>query len=267
MWLDAHNHLHDARLSPWRDAMMVELPQIGVRRAVVNGTREEDWSAVAALAAQFPWVHPSFGLHPWHVPKRTSEWRERLTEQVDAHPGCGIGEIGLDRWIEGFDFEAQRECFAWQLDLAASRNLAATIHCLRAWGALEEMLRVAAMPARGFLIHAYGGPQEMVKGFVERGAYFSFSPSFLQERKAAQREVFRHIPADRLLVETDAPDLAPPPEANPRPLADAEGKPLNHPANLTVSYAALAEIRGWTLEELAHRVAANFTRLIGIGPL
>ena len=70
--------------------MMVELPQIGVRRAVVNGTREEDWSAVAALAAQFPWVHPSFGLHPWHVPKRTSEWRERLTEQVDAHPGCGI---------------------------------------------------------------------------------------------------------------------------------------------------------------------------------
>lgn len=265
MLLDAHNHLHDARLEPWREAMIAELPTLGLRRAVVNGTREEDWSAVSALAARVPWVHPSFGLHPWHVPKRSDRWREALIAQVDAHPGCAIGEIGLDRWIEGFDIDAQRECFSWQLQLAAERDLAVTIHCLRAWGALEEAIRGCPLPARGFLIHAYGGPQEMVRGFVEKGAYFSFSPSFLHERKAAQRETFRHIPADRLLVETDAPDLGPPPEANPRPMTDIDDKALNHPANITVAYEALAKIRGYSVEVLAARVAENFLRLFGVG--
>lgn len=262
-FFDAHNHLHDLRLAPWRAEMMEELPRLGVAKAVVNGTREDDWESVAALAKAHSWVHPSFGLHPWHVPQRSEQWRERLTAAVDAHPGCGIGEIGLDRWIEGFDFEAQQECFAWQLHLAAERNLPATIHCLRAWGALEEMLRGRELPARGFLIHAYGGPQEMVRGFVEHGAYFSFPPSFLHERKASQREVFRHIPKERLLVETDAPDLAPPSEANPRPIADSEGKTLNHPANITLAHEALAKIRGWTVEELSTLVAENFTRLFG----
>lgn len=259
--LDAHNHLHDARLLPWRAEMLAELPTLGVRGAVVNGTREDDWAAVAALAAETPWVTPSFGLHPWHVNARSPEWRERLTGMLDSHPGAGVGEIGLDRWIEGHDLVAQAECFRWQFGLATERNLPATIHCIRAWGALWDIIREGAAPARGFLLHAYGGPAEMVAGFLHHGAYFSFSPYFLYERKAAQREIFMHLPADRLLVETDAPDLAPPPERNPLPLSGADGKPLNHPANLLTAYDALAEIRGVNREVLAAGVAQNFTRL------
>ena len=257
---DAHNHLHDARLLPWRAEILAELPALGVRGAVVNGTREDDWAAVAALAADTPWVLPSFGLHPWHVNARTPAWRENLTRFLDAHPGAGIGEIGLDRWIEGHDPAAQEECFRWQLGVATGRNLPATIHCIRAWGALWDILRAGAVPARGFLLHAYGGPAEMVAGFLGRGAYFSFSPYFLHERKSAQREIFRRLPADRLLVETDAPDLAPPPECNPRPLPGADGRTLNHPANLLVAYDALAEIRGGTRDKLAMVVAENFAR-------
>ena len=101
----------------------------------------------------------------------------------------------------------------------------------------------------------------MVAGFLARGAYFSFSPSFLHERKSAQREIFRTLPADRILVETDAPDLAPPPEQNPHPLAGENGKVLNHPANIAVAYDALAEIRGMTREKLAVVVHENFARL------
>jgi TatD DNase family protein len=263
MLLDAHNHLHDARLAPWRSDILRALDRADVRAAVVNGTREDDWAQVAALASEFPWVVPSFGLHPWYVANRTPQWRERLRGMVDAHPECGIGEIGLDRWIEGYDFPAQIECFTWQLELAAERNLPATIHCLRAWGALWDIVRERPVPARGFLLHAYGGPAEMVDGFVARGAYFSFSPYFLYARKGAQRDVFRAIPADRLLVETDAPDLAPPPERNAHPLPDHEGKVVNHPANLTVAYDGLAEIRGWTIEGLSSRVTENYGRLFG----
>jgi TatD DNase family protein len=258
---DAHNHLHDERLLPWRMDFTAELPALGVRGAVVNGTREADWPAVAALAAEVPWVLPSFGLHPWHVNERSDAWRETLLRFLDAHPGAGIGEIGLDRWIEGHDITTQSECFLAQLAIAARRNLPATIHCLRAWGPLWDIIRESPLPARGFLLHAYGGPAEMVRGFLDRGAYFSFSPSFLHERKSAQREIFRALPATRILVETDAPDLAPPPEKNPRPIADANGRPLNHPANIILAYDALAEIRGVPRDELAAVVAENFTRL------
>ncbi len=258
---DAHNHLHDARLLPWRADFLTELPALSVRRAVVNGTRESDWPEVAALASETPWVLPSFGLHPWYVNDRSTTWLENLSRFLDVHPGAGVGEIGLDRWIENHDIAAQSECFRAQLALAAERNLPTTIHCLRAWGALWEVLRESPVPARGFLLHAYGGPAEMVAGFLARGAYFSFSAYFLHERKSAQREIFRTLPADRILVETDAPDLAPPLEKNTHPIADETGRPLNHPANLLLAYDALATIRGVSREMLAADVAENFTRL------
>jgi TatD DNase family protein len=262
--LDAHNHLHDARLAPHRAKIFPELARIGVRRAVVNGTREADWPEVAALAAEHPWVIPSFGLHPWFIADRSPRWRENLARMLDAHPRSGLGEIGLDRWIEGHDLAAQTEVFTAQLALAAERDLPVTIHCLRAWGALGEILCEHPLPARGFLLHAYGGPAEMVEDFARRGACFSFSTYFLHPRKAAQREVFRRIPFDRLLVETDAPDMLPPDDCNPRPLHNpVSGKPVNHPANLDLAYAMLAELRGLAPEALAAQVEENFARLFG----
>ena len=137
----------------------------------------------------------------------------------------------------------------------------ATIHCLRAWGALDEILRRVPLPRRGFLLHAYGGPAEMVAGFAELGAYFSFNGSFLAEKKTRQRAAFRSVPADRLLVETDAPTKPPPPELNRFPLPAGPEGPLNHPANIVVAYEQLAKLRGLSLAELAAQVEQNFCRL------
>ena len=259
--LDAHNHLHDARLAPHRAPILQALAGLGVVRTVVNGTREADWDAVASLADEHPFVLPSFGLHPWYVAERTPRWLELLREKLDAHPAAGVGEIGLDRWIEGHDLALQSEVFLAQLGLAVEMQRPVTIHCLRAWGALDGLLRTHPAPSCGFLIHAYGGPVEMINGLVERGGYFSFNAYFLHERKAKQREVFRQIPADRLLVETDAPDLRPPDERNPHPLRDASGEAINHPANIALAYEALADIRGVPVETLAVQVKQNFTRL------
>jgi TatD DNase family protein len=261
MLFDAHNHLHDARLAPHLPAILDALRPLDLRGAVVNGTREEDWDAVAALAVRHSWIVPSFGLHPWNVPTRSPQWLTKLRDHLASRADAGIGEIGLDRWIEGHDLDDQHEVFTAQLALAAEQNRATTIHCIQAWGALWEIVRTHPLPARGFLIHAYGGPAEMLAGFVERGACFSFSPYFLHERKSAQREVFRQIPPERLLVETDAPDLRPPDERNAHPLADESGQPINHPANLAVAYAGLAEVRGLAPEPLAALIAENFARL------
>jgi TatD DNase family protein len=261
---DAHNHLQDRRLDPYRDEALTKMEQIGVVAAVVNGTEETDWEAVALLAAAHPWVRPSFGLHPWYVATRSNQWHEELVRRLDADPGAVIGEIGLDRWIEGHDLALQTEVFTRQLALAAERNLPASIHCLKAWGALWDVLRGHPVPHRGFLLHSYGGPAEMVEGFVRIGAYFSFSPYFLRQRRERQREVFRHIPIERLLIETDAPDMAPPDERNLHPLRDpVSGEVLNHPANLDVAYHGVAELRGIPLENLVENTEVNFLRLFG----
>jgi TatD DNase family protein len=259
--LDAHNHLHDARLAPHRAGILAELQRLNVTRAVVNGTREDDWDAVSTLSHEHDFVIPSFGMHPWYVAQRSPDWLTKLREKLAAHPDAGVGEIGVDRWIEGHDLEAQTEVFLPQLALAAELNRPATIHCLRAWGALDELLHKHPVPQRGFLIHAYGGPVEMVAGFAALGAYFSFNAYFLAERKARQREVFRQIPEDRLLVETDAPAMPPPEKLNAYVIRDEHGELLNHPGNIAVAYEKLAEIRGVSFEELGAQVAINFSRL------
>lgn len=260
-YFDAHNHLQDARLAQGRSEWMPALEELPIAGAVVNGTRQRDWKAVESFAAEFPWVTPSFGLHPWCVRSRTEGWLDDLREHLQRNPAAGVGEIGLDRWIQDHDIEDQQRVFLPQLRLAAELNRPATIHCLQAWGALWDIIRSEPASQRGFLIHAYGGPAEMVGGFAECGAYFSFNAYYLRPRKLSQREVFQHISLERLLVETDAPDMSPPDEQNPRSWKDRKGNSINHPANIDLAYRALGELRGLDVETLAHQVEENYRRL------
>ena len=258
---DAHNHLQDERLRAHRDEILRALEREGVERMVVNGSCESDWAGVLELANLSGRVVPSFGYHPWYVRERTADWLETLMGYLDQVPSA-VGEMGLDRWIEDPDVPAQEEVFLAQLRLAAERNLPVSIHCLRAWGRMFELLRSEPRPACGFLLHSYGGPVEMVAPFAELGAYFSFPGYYLHERKARQRETFKRVPADRLLLETDAPDQSLPAELVRYPLAnDERGKPVNHPANLGVIYEQVAEWLGEPVERLAGRVEENFRRL------
>ena len=275
-----------------RDEIVAQATEAGVARMVVNGACEEDWPLVQQLAGKFPQVLPSFGYHPWYLHERTAEWRERLVEFLDAPPrttkavgpapsptgqqagalaglttGEGacptIGEIGLDRWKPGLPYDGQEEAFVWQLRLAAERNVAASIHCLQAWGRMHELLRDTPRPARGFLLHSYGGPKEMVAPLAKLGAYFSFPGYFMQQRKARQREAFAAVPLDRLLIETDAPDQLLPDSANKFPLHDTNRRPLHHPANLRAIYEFVARERARPLAEFAAQMEANFRQLFG----
>lgn len=291
MLIDAHNHLQDAWFTPHRAAILNDLVSAGVSYAVVNGTSELDWPDVASLAGEVVpglTLLPSYGLHPWDVGNRSPDWQRHLlralgldggaTPVASATKGAAarLGEFGLDRWIldrarpddwrltgrRRAPLEEQIEVFLWQLDLASTHNLPASIHCIDAWGQLHDLLRSARRPARGFLLHAYSGPDEMVKPFADLGAFFSFNGSFLEPRRARLRELFTRLPADRLLVETDAPAMRLPitHEQFP-PLATPDDRPANHPANLAATYAALAVLRGANPDELAAQVEDNFRRL------
>jgi TatD DNase family protein len=260
---DAHNHLQDDRLAPHLEAVLAASRHEGVARMVVNGTREADWPAVLELARVCPEVLPSFGYHPWHVKERSPDWQQVLRRHLDAVPSA-VGEIGLDHWMKDYDAARQEEVFSWQMRLAAERDLPVSVHCLQAWGKLLELLQAGPRPRRGFLLHSFGGPQEMIPALAGLGAYFSISGYFSHERKARQREAFRRVPPERLLIETDAPDQLPPPGRNRYPLADAKtGRPLNHPANLAAVYQFAAELLDTSVEKLGERVEENFQKLFG----
>ena len=260
---DAHNHLHDERLGGRTADLVKVCVQEGLAAMVVNGSCEEDWPAVLQLAQQFPQVIPSFGYHPWYLHERTADWQQTLRNLLEQ-TSAAIGEIGLDRWKEGLDYGPQEEVFLWQLQLAAERNLPASIHCLQTWGRLYDLLRAGPRPARGFLLHSYGGPQEMVEPLAKLGAYFSLPGYFAHERKTRHRETFRHVPPDRLLIETDAPDQLPPENRIRHLLTDpSNGRAVNHPGNLRSVYEFAAEIRSEPVEVLARRVEENFNRLFG----
>ncbi len=259
---DAHNHLQDDRFAGRQGELLAACEQTGVARMVVNGACEADWPQVLQLARENKIVLPSFGYHPWYLGERTPGWLANLEKFLDAIPGA-VGEIGLDRWKPGLSYDGQEEIFLAQLHLARVKNLPVSIHCLQAWGRMLELLQKNSRPPRGFVLHSYGGPLEMIPAFAQLGAYFSFPGYFLHARKLRQRATFRHVPADRLLIETDAPDQPLPVEKILHPLAGDDGSPLNHPANLPAVYSGLAEFLGENVESLAERVAENFQRVFG----
>ena len=256
---DAHNHLQDPRFAPVLESVIAEMCEAGVPRCVVNGTCQDDWPRVADLAHRHPnIIIPSFGLHPWKASARRPDWLDALGAALDEFPASALGECGLDRWMRDYDLADQREVFLAQLALAANRNLPLAIHCLQAWGPLLECLRNHPAPGRGFLLHSYGGSAELVTEFADLGAYFSFSGHFLHPHKEKSRDAFRRVPPDRLLIESDAPDMLPPPDACAFNLTGADGEALNHPGNLPAIAAGLATVLGIGDEELREGTAKNY---------
>ena len=278
---DAHNHLQDAALGPHIERIAAAWADIAGPggEMVVNGTYPGDWADVAALAEEHPFVRPAYGIHPWDAgAARPANWLACLTAFLDAEPRASVGEIGLDRWmldsarpddprlagVQRAPMAEQVSTFLPQLALAATRDLPVTIHCVQAFGELLPLLRAHPRPPRGFLLHAYGGPVELLPELVALGAWFSFNPAFLDPRKTRQQDVFRVLPAERLLCETDAPAMIPPQTWRTHKLPpSADGAPINHPGNIEAAYTGLASLRGVTVSTLTAQIADNFTRFFG----
>jgi len=266
-FFDAHNHLQDDCLDPWRESIVRVCTDLPVASMVVNGMTEADWPEVASLAQRFPFARPSFGLHPWYLHSRSRAWEAHLREALRQHPTAGVGEFGLDRWIPNHDLADQIDVFRIHLAIAGELGRAASIHCLRAWDELLPLLEETVLPWRGFLVHAYGGPPDLVPRLVDLGAYFSFSGYFLSPGQERKLPAFRLMPPGRLLVETDAP-------AMPLPASQAEfvlprrkdGPVLNHPGNIRAVYLGLAQVRAMDPEALSDQVEANFRRLFAGSP-
>ena len=257
-WTDSHNHLHDPRLGD-AASIIIEMKAEGVGRCIVNATSEADWSAVEKLTIEHPnFILPAFGIHPWHAHAVSDDWSEGLKNLLEKFPQASIGECGLDKWVSFPPIDVQLPIFHEQLKLSREMDRPVTIHCLKAWGVLVESLTVQPPPR--FLMHSFAGSIEIARQLIPLGAWFSFSGHFLHPRKAAVVEVFRQLPHDRILLETDAPDMRPPEKFIRHPLTEN----LNHPANLPSIGHALAKALGMPENELADLTRANASVFFGI---
>jgi TatD DNase family protein len=250
-YFDSHCHLQDPRFSGMLEAVLSRAFIAGVRAFVCCGTCEDDWQSVKQLALSHKEIVPSFGLHPWFVDKRSKDWRDRLAECVGAMPGSCVGEIGLDHACDSLTFSSQEEAFREQLRLAASYGRPVTIHCRKAFGRLVELLRLEGGMFQGGILHSYSGPPDMVRELEALGLSISFSGSvtFLKSKRA--RASAGVVSADRLLIETDSPDI--------RPYGCAAA--LNEPAHIVSVAEALSSLIGIPKEDVAQRTWRNAARI------
>ncbi|MFD2159123.1 TatD family hydrolase [Rubritalea tangerina] len=252
-FFDAHNHLQDARLTSSPDLLISKAQSAGIKKMVVNGTSPSDWPSVSDLATKFPdIIVPSFGLHPWHTPSDENEWLPQLKHFLAKHPIVGVGECGLDRWMPNPHKENQIRTFTTHLELAAQNNLPLSIHVLKAWGWLIETLHQNPLPSRGFLLHSFGGSRETARELLDLGAYFSFSGYFLHPKKKNVQDVFKYLPPDRVLIETDAPDMLPPQAFY------SDSSEHNSPINLSGIYHGFSQLLEVPIQQLANQVTSNF---------
>lgn len=256
---DAHCHLYDAELKPvleWSD----DLPEIAAH--LINGTRPGNWESIHQYTGLgCSRALKAYGVHPWCVDGLPADWMDVLHGYL-LRDGTSVGEIGLDNWIEPRDEALQRSIFTTQLELAGELGLPPSIHCVRAWGMLLDCLRGVPLKT-GFLSHGFGGSKEVLHQILDLGGYVSFSAYGADPGRKRIRDAIRACPADRILVETDAPDMVPPEQACQFPLTSQSGQRLHHPAELQTAYAFIAELRGESTFEFAQQVKKNFLTLFG----
>lgn len=256
--VDNHVHLQDSKFGDDIEQIIQRARRFGIAWFACNGTREQDWPKVLDLCKRYPSIIPCFGLHPWYASQRQENWIKSLTHFLQI-PGSCLGEIGLDRWIEPRDEAAQEEVFRSQLRLAKDLHRPASLHCLRAWGWLMEVLRQEKPFTAGLLIHAYGGSAELIGPLADLGAYFSFAGNVLEERKVKQREALQQVPLDRLLLESDAPDLTPPPAFRVAASDQQNQSERNEPANLSRILEGIANLLKREAPDLADILWKNST--------
>ncbi|KAG8065924.1 hypothetical protein GUJ93_ZPchr0004g39956 [Zizania palustris] len=270
---DAHCHLQDPRVFTVAASLIRAAAASGVSRFAVNGTSEKDWHLVKQMAEEHPAIVPCFGLHPWWVPERSPDWMDLLRRFFAETPEAAVGEIGLDKGSHGktIDFGEQVEVFQRQLELAKELNKPVSVHCVRAFGDLLEILkRTGPFPA-GVLLHSYLGSAEMVSSLANLGCYFSLS-GFLTDMKSTKaKKMLKSIPLDRILLETDAPDalpklddtflLAVPVDSSSAEAPTTSNESLNHPSNIHIVMKYVASLLEMPETELAEVTYKNATQL------
>ena len=246
---DTHCHLNSPQFAGRVGEVLARAADAGVGEIVVPGWDAESSRRALAMSAGYPMLRAAVGLHPWFVVEQPGlDWLPHLLDDPRTQ---AVGEIGLDGAIDRDDPVLQEAVFRAQLRLAAARNLPVLLHCRRRWDRLLACLREEPR-VRG-VVHAFSGSLEVMHDCLALGLYISFAGMVTRPNSRRAHTAAAAVPADRLLLETDAPYMA------------LEGIPAEQaePAHLPRILAFIADLRGESPPALANQIAQNVQALFG----
>lgn len=257
MIVDSHCHLDFPDFAAELDAVVTRARAAGVERMVTISTRVARHAGILAIAERFADVYCSVGTHPHYAHEELDVSADDLARRA-AHPRVvAIGEVGLDYFYDNSPRDAQLQGLLTHIAAARMTGLPLVIHSRDADADMAQILkREQGQGAFTGLLHCFTGGRELAFTAVELGMYVSFSGVLTFKKSDALRAIAAELPADRILVETDAPYLAP---------GKLRGK-RNEPAYVVETAQVLADVRGQALAVMAAQTTDNFYRLFAKVP-
>jgi TatD DNase family protein len=255
--VDSHCHLDFPDFSAELDAVIARAQAAGLTKIVTISTRVRRHSEVLAIAERFEDVFCSIGTHPHYAHEELDVTARELAERARHPKVVGVGEVGLDYHYDNSPREAQERGLRTHITAARETQLPLIIHCRDADADMARILceemRQGRFPA---VLHCFTGGRELARTGIELGCYVSFSGILTFKKSDALRAISAELPVDRILIETDAPYLAPQPWRGKR----------NEPAYVVETGRALAQCRGVHPDEIARQTTENFFRLFAKVP-
>ncbi len=271
MLIDSHAHLDSPRYADDREAMLRRAFEAGVGAILSIGIGEGpvQMHQTLEICRQFngqpniPKLYSSAGVYPHNTPEIDDAVLTKLDDLLTEPEVIACGEIGLDYYHEGAPHTTQRKGLVRLLEVAAARKRPILIHCrptdgtTNAWDDLFEILQAHWQPTGlGGIMHCFGGNYEQAARSLDLGFLISFAGNLTYPKAQPLRDVAARLPLDRILVETDAPWLAPAPYRGKR----------NEPAWVSLTAQTLAGSRGVSEAEIAQATTKNFNRLFDLKP-
>lgn len=257
MLVDSHCHLDFPDFAEDLDAIVGRAVDAGVGHMLTICTHVTKFGQVLAVAERFPQVTCTVGIHPHEAGAEPAVTAAQLVEKAQHPKVIGFGETGLDYFYDHSPREEQQRSFRAHLMAAREAQLPVVVHTRDADDdtvrILGEEMAAGAFPG---LIHCFSSSRELAEKAVQMGLYISLSGILTFKKSEELRETARAVPLDRLLVETDAPYLAPVPKRGKR----------NEPAFVAHTAAVLAEVKGVSVREIEEATTANFFRLFRKAP-
>lgn len=254
MTIDSHAHLEMEAFDGDRESVVDRAAAAGLTAIITVGTTLPDCEKAVSLAGQYPLVYAAIGIHPHEVKGINAGTYDALRVLAEQAKVVAIGEIGLDFFYDLSPREIQLRRFEEQLDLAIELDLPVIIHDREAHAETVAILRRRKGRLQGVL-HCFSGDTSMARECIDLGFHLSVAGPVTYRKADQLRAVAREIPLERLLIETDAPYLAPQPYRGRR----------NEPAHVVETARCLAEIRGMGAGELERSTEENTRRLFGLG--
>jgi TatD DNase family protein len=250
--IDTHCHLDVAAFNPDREAVLKRARSAGVAGIVVPGIEARGWDNLSAVCETGPDLYPAFGLHPLFAAMHTDADLALLESRLARQQPVAVGEIGLDFYTKETDHARQQMLFEAQLGMARDAGLPVILHVRKAHDQVLATLK--RIRVRGGTAHAFNGSLQQAQRYIELGFKLGFGGMLTYERSVKLRALARSLPAEAIVLETDAPDM----------VVEQHRGERNSPEYLPDSLAALAALREESLAAVAAQTTANAREVFGL---